>query len=93
MLGYTAWSLLDNFEWETGYTERFGLHYINYSDPNLTRVPKASARFMAKIIADNGFPPDNGSAPGIVGGFRDRMYLLIGALFVMLCIQRGVLWK
>ncbi|CAL8072589.1 unnamed protein product [Orchesella dallaii] len=54
--GYAAWSLIDNYEWELGYTARFGIHYLNYSDPNLTRIPKDSAISLTKIFADNGFP-------------------------------------
>lgn len=54
--GYTAWSLMDNLEWATGFSERFGLFYVNHSDPNLTRVPKASASTYSTIINCNGFP-------------------------------------
>ncbi|CAN0916954.1 Beta-glucosidase 24 [Linum grandiflorum] len=39
--GYFAWSYADNFEWNEGYTVRFGLNYINYTD--LSRHPKHSA--------------------------------------------------
>ncbi|CAN0923782.1 Beta-glucosidase 24 [Linum grandiflorum] len=39
--GYFAWSYADNFEWNEGYTVRFGLYYINYTD--LSRHPKDSA--------------------------------------------------
>jgi len=54
--GYTAWSLMDNFEWGSGYSERFGMHYVNFSDPARPRTAKASAMTYAKIVADNGFP-------------------------------------
>ena len=48
--GYTAWSLMDNLEWTAGYTMKFGLHYINFTDPERTRVPKASARWYTQVI-------------------------------------------
>ncbi|XP_035707284.1 myrosinase 1 [Folsomia candida] len=53
---YTAWSLMDNFEWARGYSERFGTHSVNFSDPNRPRTPKASAALLQQIFADNGFP-------------------------------------
>ncbi|XP_075386152.1 lactase/phlorizin hydrolase [Tenrec ecaudatus] len=54
--GYTAWSVMDNFEWATGFAERFGLHFVNYTDPSLPRIPKESAKFYASITRCNGFP-------------------------------------
>ncbi|KAG7233902.1 hypothetical protein INR49_006464, partial [Caranx melampygus] len=54
--GYTAWSLMDNFEWAAGYSERFGLFYVNRSNPTLPRIPKNSASRYASIVTCNGFP-------------------------------------
>ncbi len=54
--GYTAWSLMDNFEWASGYSERFGLFYVNFSDPDLPRIPKKSVSDFTAIVRCNGFP-------------------------------------
>ncbi|XP_061973450.1 putative beta-glucosidase 41 isoform X2 [Populus nigra] len=52
--GYFAWSLLDNWEWNSGYTVRFGLYFVDYRN-NLTRVPKASAKWFKRTprLEDN----------------------------------------
>ena len=46
--GYFVWSLLDNFEWGSGYSQRFGLVYVDY--PTQRRIPKASFHWYAQLI-------------------------------------------
>ncbi len=50
--GYMHWSLLDNFEWQHGYRQRFGLIHVDYADGR--RSPKDSAKWYAQTIATNG---------------------------------------
>ncbi|XP_023251850.1 beta-klotho [Seriola lalandi dorsalis] len=58
VFGYSAWSLVDGFEWNYGYTVRRGLFYIDFSQPNRTRTPKTSAQYYQRVVADNGFLGD-----------------------------------
>jgi beta-glucosidase len=50
--GYLHWSLLDNFEWQEGYTQRFGMVFVDY--PTQKRILKDSAHWYANVIKSNG---------------------------------------
>ena len=49
--GYFYWSLLDNFEWDSGYAKRFGLFRVDYDTQ--ARTPKASAHWYRDFIANH----------------------------------------
>jgi hypothetical protein len=44
------------------YSEKFGVHAVNFTDPARPRKMKASAKFLKSLIADNGFA-ENPSCP------------------------------
>jgi beta-glucosidase len=49
--GYFVWSLLDNFEWDRGYGQRFGIVWVDYDTQ--ARLPKDSARWYRRVIESN----------------------------------------
>ena len=51
--GYFVWSLFDNFEWGHGYTQRFGIVWVDYQTQQ--RILKDSALWYRRVIAENGF--------------------------------------
>ncbi|XP_023951781.1 myrosinase 1 isoform X2 [Bicyclus anynana] len=52
VMGYTAWSLIDSFEWMDGYETKFGLYEIDYNHPNRTRTPRLSSFYYSCVIAE-----------------------------------------
>jgi beta-glucosidase len=51
VVGYTHWSLMDNFEWALGYAQRFGLVDVDYETQR--RTIKDSGRYYARIARAN----------------------------------------
>jgi beta-glucosidase len=51
--GYFAWSLMDNFEWTSGYRPRFGLIYTEYSSQK--RYIKDTGYLYRDIIENGGY--------------------------------------
>ena len=54
--GFFYWSLLDNFEWQFGYTKKFGLLAVDFNDPARPRTPKPLAEAYARIARANALP-------------------------------------
>lgn len=50
--GYFLWTFLDNFEWDKGYTERFGIVHVDFTTQK--RIAKDSAYWYQKVIETNG---------------------------------------
>lgn len=61
--GYIAASLMDSFEWLEGYKIGFGLHHVDFTNPNQPRTPKYSAHYYYQVMKDNGFPTPDDEKP------------------------------
>jgi beta-glucosidase len=55
--GFYYWSLLDNFEWQFGYSKKFGLLGVDFSDARLPRRMKPLAHIYRRVCLENGLGP------------------------------------
>ncbi len=53
--GYFVWSVMDNFEWGYGFSQRFGVVYVDYAN-GLKRTVKDSGQFFAQAAKQNALP-------------------------------------
>lgn len=49
--GAFVWSVIDNFEWDRGFSERFGLYCVDYKTQQ--RIPRLSAEWYREVISSN----------------------------------------
>jgi beta-glucosidase len=54
--GYFCWSLMDNFEWAAGYSQRFGIVWVDYKTQE--RIPKSSAHWFGAVASRNRLPAE-----------------------------------
>ncbi|XP_065170307.1 myrosinase 1-like [Atheta coriaria] len=56
IIGYTAWSFMDNFEWTNGYLSKFGLYSVDFNSSARPRYEKDSAVYYRKLIETKTIP-------------------------------------
>jgi len=71
--GYSAWSLIDNFEWASGYDPKFGIYYVDLLDDERTRYKKRSADWYRELIAANSFTQSEEEK--FYNGFFDKSFV------------------
>jgi len=49
VFGYTAWSLMDNYEWASGYTQKFGLFSVDFNSAGRNRTIKQSGTWYSQV--------------------------------------------
>jgi len=59
--GFFVWSLLDNFEWAEGFSQRFGIVHVDFATQR--RTPKDSALWYREVMAANGLDSGSGTSP------------------------------
>ncbi len=75
---------MDNFEWASGYDEKFGLHQVDFNDPDRPRTPKQSARDFARIIELNGFVPEGEGGSGASQPYHAYCILIVSIFMTQL---------
>lgn len=63
------------------FSERFGIHWVNFTHPDRPRIPKKSATELKKIFSENGFP--SGASTAAFSSFT-CIFAFIGLVYAYL---------
>ncbi|XP_041977129.1 myrosinase 1-like [Aricia agestis] len=90
--GFTAWTLMDDFEWIDGYRSKFGLYAVDFSDQQRRRTPRTSAVYYRNVVHTGSITPpkyspysDNGVTNKIFS--CTNLYSLIITVYYVLDFQ------
>ncbi|CAG5040690.1 unnamed protein product, partial [Parnassius apollo] len=72
IMGYSYWSMIDDFEWMDGYSVKFGLYEVDFEDSERVRTPRASAQYYANIIRTNSIDFDAHQEPNPLRRLRRK---------------------
>ncbi|XP_059055794.1 myrosinase 1-like [Achroia grisella] len=90
VMGYTVWSLVDNFEWMDGYNVKFGLYEVNFTDPHRTRTARKSAKYYAEFIRTQKLNEANNKSSKF---YTLCSYLILTILTLAVIAAISVCWK
>jgi hypothetical protein len=86
ILGYFIRSFIDGFEWNLGYSVRFGIYFVDF-EKGLNRKPKASIDFWKDFLSSQ--------KPSFFDSYRPLILIILGMLILIFgCIFLSIsLWK
>eukprot|EP01120_Amphizonella_sp_Union-15-10_P005583 TRINITY_DN1666_c0_g1_i3.p1 TRINITY_DN1666_c0_g1~~TRINITY_DN1666_c0_g1_i3.p1 ORF type:complete len:550 (-),score=85.43 TRINITY_DN1666_c0_g1_i3:76-1725(-) len=88
VVGYFIWTFLDGFEWEEGYSKRFGLVHVDPQN-DFARTPKNSYNWYKEIVRSHKQYVPGVSPNGLVIG----MIILALLVFIVLIFLIAYFWK
>ncbi|KAF0732893.1 hypothetical protein Ae201684P_012573 [Aphanomyces euteiches] len=108
ILGYTAWSFVDNYEW-TSFEPRFGLFHVDFPpqagskegyiplSTDLKRTPRPAAIWFGQVVKSKCLPPVETSskdAPAPSKSTSSGMYIGLGGLVLIVVVVIGAyVWR